>query len=263
MIITLTTDFGLTDPFVGQMKGVILGIAPEAKIVDITHAVEPFDILEGAHVLSSSCGYFPNGSVHVAVVDPGVGTSRRSIAALSNGHYFVGPDNGLLAPAIASRSGGKPVVVREIQNRSLLRDEISDTFHGRDVFAPLAAHLVRGASFESVGPRLGGYRLLEIPEPVPASPGRLIARVLRVDRFGNILTNLRTSDLAGESWCIRIGNGIQRLCRAYGDAPPGEAVAIEASLGLVEIAMDQASAADRLKVIKGLQFEVEVGVPVA
>src|SRR4051812_36384550 len=147
MIITLTTDFGLADPFVGIMKGVILGIAPEAHIVDITHSITAFDIVEGAVLIDSAYRYFPAGTVHVVVVDPGVGSVRRPIAAAAHGQVFVAPDNGVLSAVLESE-------VYHIQNRSLFLNSISQTFHGRDIFSPVAAHLVKGAPIDSVGPRI-------------------------------------------------------------------------------------------------------------
>src|SRR5215467_10853294 len=147
MIITLTTDFGLADPFVGIMKGVILGIAPNAQLVDITHDIRAYDILEPAFIIDSAYRYFPDGTVHVVVVDPGVGSARRPLAALFDGHLFVGPDNGSLSPVLEDE-------VYCIENESLFLHPVSRTFHGRDIFAPVAAHLARGLPIRSVGPRI-------------------------------------------------------------------------------------------------------------
>src|SRR5215831_14066353 len=151
MIITLTTDFGLSDPFVGIMKGVILGIAPEAQIVDISHDIRSYDIVEGAFLIHSTHEYFPEGTVHVVVVDPGVGSARRPIAAFRGGHFFVAPDNGVLSAVL-------DVEVYHITNRSLFLDSVSQTFHGRDIFAPVAAHIAKGTPIESVGPRILDFR---------------------------------------------------------------------------------------------------------
>src|SRR5947207_3003286 len=145
MIITLTTDFGLADPFVGIMKGVILGIAPNARLVDISHDVGSYDVSEGAFLVQSMFRYFPRGTVHVAVVDPGVGSARRPIAAVNEGQIFVGPDNGVFSGVFEDE-------VYHINNRSLFLDFVSQTFHGRDIFAPVAANISRGAPIESVGP---------------------------------------------------------------------------------------------------------------
>src|SRR5215471_82355 len=147
MIITLTTDFGLSDPFVGIMKGVIFGIVPGAKVVDITHDIGSYDVLEGAFLIESAYRYFPEGTVHVVVVDPGVGSARRPIAAAAHGHVFVGPDNGVLSAVFENE-------VYHITNRRLFLDSVSQTFHGRDIFSPVAAYIAKGAPIESVGPRI-------------------------------------------------------------------------------------------------------------
>src|SRR5437773_2554431 len=160
MIITLTTDFGLADPFVGIMKGVILGIAPNAQLVDITHDIRAYDILEPAFIIDSAYRYFPDGSVHIVVVDPGVGSARRPIAAVSRGHLFVAPDNGVLSTVLQDE-------VYHITNKSLFLDSVSQTFHGRDIFAPVAAHLARGLPIESLGPRILDFVKLPVPRPKP------------------------------------------------------------------------------------------------
>src|SRR6516165_11767148 len=156
MIITLTTDFGLSDPFVGIMKGVIFRIAPAAQIVDITHDIGSYDVLEGAFLIESSYRYFPAGTVHVVVVDPGVGSARRPIAASAHGHFFVAPDNGVLSGIFENE-------VYHIKNRSLFLDSVSQTFHGRDIFSPVAAHLAKGAPIESVGPRILDFLKRALP----------------------------------------------------------------------------------------------------
>src|SRR5437867_12709498 len=154
MIITLTTDFGSADPFVGIMKGVILGIAPNAQLVDITHDIRAYDVLEPAFIIDTAYRYFPGGTVHVVVVDPGVGSARRPIAARANGHIFVAPANGVLSCVLQCDPIASTPSVHWINNRSLFLNSISQTFHGRDIFAPVAAHLARGTPIESVGPSL-------------------------------------------------------------------------------------------------------------
>jgi hypothetical protein len=252
MIITLTTDFGLSDPFVGIMKGVILGIAADAQLVDISHDIRSYDLLEAAFLIESAYRYFPQGTVHVVVVDPGVGSARRPLAAVAHGHTFVAPDNGVLSAVLENE-------VYHIKNDSLFLPAVSRTFHGRDVFAPVAAHLARGMPIESVGPRILDF--VQTPLPQPRSQGdRLVATVLAIDKFGNIITNLRRADL-NPDFRIRVaGRSITRLCATFSDGPPGQFFAVEGSTGYIELALNQGSAADRLNVQRGTEIEVESGV---
>jgi len=244
MIITLTTDFGLADPYVGVMKGVILGIAPDVQIVDITHQVPSYDVIETAAVLSSAYQYFPPETVHIVVVDPGVGSPRRPIAAASDGHVFVAPDNGVLSFVL-----DKAAAVYHITNERLFRHPLSSTFHGRDIFAPVAAHLAQGTPITSVGARITDPARKPYPGPC----------VLRIDKFGNIITNLRPEDLRPGS-SIRIGGvSISRLRQTFAEADPGELCAIVGSTGFIEIILNQGSAAETLKVASGAEIEVESG----
>jgi hypothetical protein len=258
MIITLTTDFGLSDPFVGMMKGVILGIAPSAQLVDVTHEIQSYDILEAALIIEGSYRYFPQGTVHVIVVDPGVGSERRPMAAAANGHIFVAPDNGVLSLILHTDPGASLTPAYQITNDSLFKGPVSRTFHGRDIFAPVAAHLARGTPVESVGPRIVDF--VKKPLPMPRSQGdTTVGTVLRIDKFGNIITNLRLDNL-GEEFTIRVaGLSITRLCSSFAEADPGEFVAIEGSAGFIELALNQGSAADRLKVERGTEIELETG----
>jgi len=246
MIITLTTDFGLTDPFVGAMKGVILDISPSALIIDISHHVPSFDIVEASIFVQDACRFFPAGTIHVIVVDPGVGSARRPIALrlAESGSVFLAPDNGVLSQI--SRSGS----VRHITNDSLFHHPVSQTFHGRDIFAPVAAHLSKGEPFEFLGPVIEDLVQLEMPRrPV----------ILRVDKFGNLMTNLRSSQLAA-GFVIRVnGTEIRRLLTSYAEAESGEIFAIEGSSGLIELCINQNSAAERLNLRRGAEFEVETG----
>jgi S-adenosylmethionine hydrolase len=251
MIITLTTDFGLSDPFVGIMKGVILSIAPEVQIVDITHDIKAFDIVEATFLFDTAWRYFPEGTVHVIVVDPGVGSARRPIAAAAHGHLFVAPDNGVLSAILGSE-------VYHIQNQSFFVHPVSQTFHGRDIFAPVAANLARGAPIESVGPRILDFVKKPMPRPRPQGD-KFLGRVLRIDRFGNIITNLKRKHL-GEDFTIYVaGLPITRLCGNFSEADLGEIFAFEGSTGYIEIALNQGSAADKLNVERGAEIEVEVG----
>jgi S-adenosylmethionine hydrolase len=229
-IITLLTDFGLRDHYVGAMKGVIARIAPHAGVVDISHEVEPFQIAQGGYLLSQAWRYFPEGTVHVAVVDPGVGGERRAIAAEAQGHRFVLPDNGLLSLAGVDRP-----VVREIRNEALMLHPISRTFHGRDIFAPVAAHLAAGVPFETVGPLVDDWLDDWVKWP------SLGHRVLHIDRFGNVITSLR----APASLQVR-GERIDLYAPSYSAAPAGKLFLIMGSGGYVEISEREASAAARI-----------------
>jgi S-adenosyl-L-methionine hydrolase (adenosine-forming) len=251
MIITLTTDFGLRDPFVGIMKGVILGVTPEAQIVDITHDIDSYDILEAAFILQTSHAYFPAGTVHVVVVDPGVGSSRLPLAATAKGQVFVAPDNGVLSLVMTADSAAYVIT-----NENLFLSPVSRTFHGRDIFAPVAAHLAQGTPLESVGPRTVDFIRRPFSRPRPQGD-RLLGAIVRIDKFGNIVTNLRREDL-GRDFCIRVaGLSIKRLCGSFSEADPGEFFAFEGSTGYIELALNQGSAAGRLNVGRGAEIEVE------
>ena len=258
MIITLTTDFGLADPFVGMMKGVMLGIAPGAQLVDVTHEIRSYDILEAALIVEGSYRYFPGGTVHVVIVDPGVGSDRRPMAASANGHIFVAPDNGVLSLVLHTDAVAAVTPAYQITNESLFGGRVSRTFHGRDIFAPVAAHLARGTSIESVGPRILDFVKRPFPAPRPQGD-RLVGTVLRIDKFGNIVTNLRLNDLGEEFSIVVAGLSITRMCGSFSEAEAGEFFAIEGSAGFIELALNQGSAADRLKVERGAEIELETG----
>ena len=252
MIITLTTDFGLKDPFVGAMKGVILGIAPSVQIIDITHDIPSYDVLEASFVVYEACRYFPDSTIHVVVVDPGVGSARRPLAfagnVKGNDPIYIAPDNGVLSLVSGSATA------RHITNASLFRNPVSQTFHGRDIFASVAAHLATGTPFESVGPA--------VTDPVTLSAFKNSTQtpmVLRADKFGNLQTNLRRNQL-GIGFVIRIGTTeVRRIVSSYSEASPGEFFAIEGSSGLIELCLNQDSAANRLNLRRGAEFEVETG----
>jgi S-adenosylmethionine hydrolase len=251
MIITLTTDFGLSDPFVGIMKGVIFGIAPGAQIVDITHGIRSYDVLEGAFLIQSAYRYFPEGTVHLVVVDPGVGSPRRPIAAAAHGQFFVAPDNGVLSSVFVDQ-------VHHITNRSLFLNSVGQTFHGRDIFSPVAAHLAGGTPIASVGPRILDFMKKQLPMPRPLGD-KVLGTVLHVDKFGNIITNLRRKDLAS-GFTIRVaGLPITHFYSNFSEAEPGQLFALEGSTGFIELALNQGSAADKLKVGRGTEIEVETG----
>jgi len=252
-VVTLTTDFGLKDPYAAEMKAAILSICPAAVIVDVTHEVEKFNVRMGAFVLASAAPYFPKGTVHLAVVDPGVGTERRSIIVQTKRGFFVGPDNGLLALA-AEKQG--VTGIREIVNPKLMLPSVSSTFHGRDVFAPAAAHLANEVPPSDFGPEIR-----DVVKPkfrkVKISKGALIGEVLHVDGFGNVITNISEQDktkLQAREWILaELPNRNLRLrfSKAYAEAKPKEALAIIGSHGYVELAVNQGNAAEA--------FHIKVG----
>jgi S-adenosylmethionine hydrolase len=253
-IVTLLTDFGLSDPYVGILKGVVLGIAPEARIVDLTHDVPPQDVLTGALLLERSARWFPEGTIHLAVVDPGVGSKRRAIAIACRDRTFVGPDNGLLGFA-AARHGVVRVV--ELANPAFRLREVSSTFHGRDVFAPAAAHLAAGVPIERLGPRLRRFERPRWPFPRVAAR-RTTGRVVLVDRFGNLVTNVEREHLPRGKIAVSIGPfRATRILSTYEDVARGELLAIFGSFGLLEIAARDGSAAKALGLGIGAKVVVE------
>ncbi len=250
-IITLTTDFGTRDWFVGSMKGVILGVNPQAQIVDITHEVPPGDVRVGAFVLAASYRCFPRLTVHVAVVDPGVGSGRDAIAVRTADYFFVGPDNGVLSYALAQE---KVLEIRRIENAALLRQPVSHTFHGRDVFAPVAARLTQGALLDSLGAKLAGYARLDFAEPKIVG-GVWRGEIIYIDRFGNCITNLGApGSSAGK---VRVAGKLEAPVRQfYRQGAPGEPIALVGSTGLLEIAINGGNAAQALGLAIGDVVEV-------
>lgn len=242
-LITLLTDFGTDDAFVGIMKGVILGIHPDARVVDLTHAIPPQQIMIGALVLRSAVDAFPAGTVHVAVVDPGVGAARRPILIDTEMGILIGPDNGLLSLAATVM---RRRTVRLIENESLFRHPVSRTFHGRDIFAPVAAHLARGVEPAECGPRIDSMVELSIPVPQRADSA-INGEVLYVDRFGNLVTNIDAaaiSSFPAQHVSVSIsGNRVAQLVTAYATVPEGRPLAVVGSWGLLEIAVRNGRAA--------------------
>lgn len=252
-VITLTTDFGVTDSFVGTLKGVILSRAPRATIVDLIHGIAPGDVRAGAFALLTGYRFFPKRTVHVVVVDPGVGSARRAIAVQSREHSFIGPDNGVLSWALAREAVRS---VRLIANERLWLQPVSRTFHGRDVFAPVAAYLARGGKFERLGPAVADYIRLPWP-PVKEAGGDLVGEVLAVDRFGNAITNIPESSAQAESREGVVLAGRRRLCRVaacYAAVPRGQAVTVFGSSGFLEIAVNGGSAAAELHLKVGTRL---------
>ncbi|MGH7730470.1 MAG: SAM hydrolase/SAM-dependent halogenase family protein [Candidatus Eiseniibacteriota bacterium] len=260
-IITFTSDFGLSDWFVGVVHGVIHGICPEARVVDLTHDIPPGHVERAAFVLEASARDFPPGTIHLAVVDPGVGTSRRPLAIRARGQWFVGPDNGVLEWAL-SDVAAEPHVVTESR---WFRRPVSRTFHARDVFAPVAAHLARGEAIAAFGPPIRDPVRTARPAPRRVD-GLLVGRVMFVDHFGNALTNLTEQDLGdafptvpeGQLQVLVAGRAIRGLARAYGDAKAGTLLGIVGSSGRVEVAQVGGDAAARLGLGEGDQVAVSV-----
>jgi len=262
-IITLTSDFG-PGVFVGLMKGVILNICPDARLVDLEHGVPAQDVLAGALVLEQALGVFPKRTVHLAVVDPGVGTSRRALAVQAGGCLWVGPDNGLFTLVLAADPAAQ---CYEISDQSIFRQPVSSTFHGRDIFAPAAAHLARGRGISSLGPVISDPVLLDITEPCDKD-GALTGQVLLADRFGNLMTNLTRQAiedfLAGQPMLVRMaGTLIKGLSPSYVAVAPGQAVAVFNSARRLELAVNQGSLLARLGLKpgneRGLEVRVEAG----
>ncbi|HUB78227.1 MAG TPA: SAM-dependent chlorinase/fluorinase [Bryobacteraceae bacterium] len=241
-IVTLTTDFGLSDHYVGSMKGVILRICPGTPIIDISHEVTPYAIAEGAYLIAQAYLTFPRGSVHVVVVDPGVGSERRPILMEAAGQYFIAPDNGVLGMIIA-REKHK---VRAISNSRYFHHPVSQTFHGRDIFAPAGGHLASGVRSSSFGKIIADYVRPSFAEPRQTGPKSWAGEILKVDHFGNIVTNFRAADFPRfEEITIGVTN-VGRLVRSYAESPSGELVAIAGSSGYWEVSLNQGSAADRI-----------------
>lgn len=252
-IVTLTSDFGLSDPYVAAMKGVILSVNPAATIVDLTHDIPPQEIEEAVFVLEAAIPYFPKGTVHIVVVDPGVGTGRRPLVVASPAGFLVGPDNGVLAVALPedARKAGEVALPEgfravAIRPERLGRGEISRTFHGRDIFAPAAARLTLGVPLEELGDPIRS--LVSLP-PFRASrdaDGALAGRVVHIDRFGNLVTDVRGSDLARGPVRVEIaGRRIDGLSATYG-LEKGRLVALIGSGGYLEVAVTQGDAAAAL-----------------
>jgi S-adenosylmethionine hydrolase len=257
-VISLTTDFGIRNGFVGVMKGVIYKIAPDVKIVDISHTIAAQDIREGAFALWRACSFFPNKTVHIFVVDPGVGTKRRPMAARLGSQFFVGPDNGLLTPIIEdSERENLLMEFVELDNPKFWLPKVSRTFHGRDIFAPVAAHLANGFSLRDVGTPFDEPVRIEMPRPQKISNG-FIAHVTGMDTFGNIATDLPASALAGQTDILLRFRGaeIHGLTESYGHRAPGDLVAVVDSEEFIEIAVVNGSAAQRLGAQAGDEVEV-------
>jgi len=261
-IITLTTDFGISDHFVGTIKGVILEINPDAEIIDISHSVQAFDVLDGALAIAQAYSYFPAGTVHLVVVDPGVGTARRPIILSTERHHFVAPDNGVLS-LIYGRE--ERVHVRHVSAQHYFLQPISNTFHGRDIFAPVSAYLSKGVDSEKFGDEITDYVKFNAPKPKPVDQQTLKGVVLKADRFGNLITNITPQDapmLFGDNpapFKIVIGkHEITEIKTSYAEGEPGEVFAILNSMGYLEIAANRAPAAQIVGTAKGTEVSISL-----
>jgi S-adenosylmethionine hydrolase len=259
--ITLMTDFGLKDGNVGVMKGVIWRIAPGARFADLSHNISPQNVPEAALVLSRAVRFFPPGAIHLVVVDPGVGTARRPIAARLGEHYFVVPDNGVLTPLLERAEGaGDPIQIVHLDKPQYWLPEVSHVFHGRDIFAPCAGHLAAGVPLESLGTPITDPVRLNLPQP-QAIPGGWKGQVIHVDHFGNISTNILDTHL-GEApgATIRLGGvNIHGMIKTFGERPVGALVALYGSNGNLIISVVNGNAAQQLGVQIGDQVEAITG----
>jgi S-adenosylmethionine hydrolase len=256
MIITLTTDFGYADPFVGIMKGVIYRINPQARIVDLSHGIAAQDIMAAALLLRHSVQYFPHGTIHVAVVDPGVGSARRPLLLECDGNYFIGPDNGVLSVATEVMS---PTRILHLSNSNYHLQPTSATFHGRDIFAPVAAYLSLGVPPKTLGQSLDGFARLRVPA-VLKTAGTVEGEIIYIDAFGNLFTNIRANDLrelSEEPFRITVRDlSIPGLAPNYAAVGRGNYVALINSWGLVEIAVCKESAQKRCGAMIGDKVQV-------
>lgn len=252
--ITLTSDFGLADGFVGTIKGVILSIAREALIVDLSHEVKPWDIASAAWIIGNCYQYFPPGAIHVVVVDPGVGTSRRLLALASSSGTFIGPDNGVFSLVVDQLTD---LSAWTLTNEKFWLPSVSSTFHGRDILAPVAAALSNGVRPDELGPRIDTGSLVRLPKPPLVTTGDGISgAVVYVDIFGNLITNIKAESLAADDICLIDGRPIGSPVLTYGQAGQGRAAAIIGSHGYLEIGVNQGRACEVLSCGVGKVVEV-------
>ncbi len=251
-IITLTTDFGLKDYYVGAMKGVIFSINPDARIIDISHEIPAHDVFYGAFTLRNLYRYFPEGTIHVAVVDPGVGGKRKPVVVRADRNIFVGPDNGIFTFIYRE---SKSVKVVEVTNSQYMLSNVSSTFHGRDIFAPAAAHLSLGVSVEDLGKRARKPVELPIKEPI-VSKNEIIGEFIHEDIFGNLVTNIPSSLLRPESIFFIGKTVVKGLSKSYVDAPKGKLLAVAGSAGFLELSVNRGRASDFIEKSKKLRVKI-------
>ncbi|MCD4783932.1 MAG: SAM-dependent chlorinase/fluorinase [Candidatus Eremiobacteraeota bacterium] len=255
--IALLTDFGNEDPYVGVMKGVIATISPGTHVIDITHKIGSQDVVRAAFILSKVFHYFPSGTIFTVIVDPGVGTSRGAIVAKTRDYYFIAPDNGILSLVLAGKEISEMV---EINNPKYMLAPVSDTFHGRDVFSPAAAHISSGVPLHCLGPHIQEYKKIDFPKP-HVGKHLIRGRVLFADHFGNLITNIEASLLKDRKiGLVRIGGYmVHQINRSYIESVPGELLAIIGSYDTLEISISHGSAKEYLGDISGMDVEVWFG----
>jgi S-adenosyl-L-methionine hydrolase (adenosine-forming) len=260
-IITLTTDYGTSDHLVGVLKGVILSINPEVNIIDITHRVLAHDVLDGALTIGQAYKFFPPKTIHLIVVDPGVGTPRRPVLVAGDQHYFVAPDNGVLSSVYDQTEA---LYVWNITSEHYFRNPVSNTFHGRDIFAPVAAWLSKSWQSSSFGDPITDFVRFALPKP--KTVGNLVkGAVLRVDHFGNLITNITAEDVpalvaADGKFTIRLGNGqVSKVVQTFAQGAAGEVVGIIGSSGFLEISVNKGNAARTLAAARGAEVTIELG----
>ncbi|ABF42530.1 protein of unknown function DUF62 [Candidatus Koribacter versatilis Ellin345] len=258
--ITLTTDFGVSDYYVGAMKGVIYNINPSATVVDISHSVQSYDLLDGALTIAQAYSYWPKDTIHVVVVDPGVGTSRRPILVSAGTHFFVAPDNGVLS-LVYDRE--ERITARHITSSHYFVQPVSQTFHGRDVFAPVAAWMSKGVEPIKFGEAVDDYLRFAAPRAKAGEGNEVRGIVLKVDKFGSLITNLMPADVGGifgGEFQIKVGNAtVTKLLSNYAEGAKGEAFAIIGSGGFIEISVNRGSAAQAAQANKGSEVVVKFG----
>lgn len=258
-VISLITDFGLRDNFVGVLKAVILRINPAAKIIDICHNINPQDILQAAFLLQSSYQYFPTKSVHLVVVDPTVGSKRKKILVETKNYFFLGPDNGVLSLALKAE---EPLKIIEITNDKYFLKPTSDTFHGRDIFAPVAAYLSKGEPIQKFGQRINSFKTLEVPQ-VKINKQELAGEIIYIDRFGNLISNIDKTTLENFiknkkfKICIK-DKMINKISHSYCESKGTKPVALIDSFNYLEIALNSVSAKDYLGIDKGEKIKVKI-----
>lgn len=258
--ITLTTDFGLQDHFIGTMKGVILRQVPNAQIIDICHSVQAFDVFDGALTIAQAYSYFPSGTIHVVVVDPGVGTARRPIVVSTETYRFVAPDNGVLS-MVYDRE--ERLRAYHVTAEHYFLQPMSNTFHGRDIFAPVASFLAKGVESSSMGDEVTDYVRFSAPRPKPVNSHTLRGVVLKADRFGNLITNITPQDVPTlfqvppPAFKIVVGKReITEIKTSYAEGAPGEVFGIIGSMGYLEIAANRGSAAKLVEAVKGTDVNI-------
>ncbi|HEY6347995.1 MAG TPA: SAM-dependent chlorinase/fluorinase [Candidatus Angelobacter sp.] len=259
-IVTLTTDFGLVETYAGVIKGVICSINPSVQLVDITHAVQSFDILDGALAISQAYSYFPPDTVHLVVVDPGVGSSRRPIVVRAGQHIFVAPDNGVLSLVYEREEA---LAVHHITSEHYFHQPVSNTFHGRDIFAPVAGYLSKGVELLKFGDQVTDFVRFVAPKPKPTSPNSWKGVVLKTEKFGNLITNITPKDIpqlfqaSPPTFRINVGKAeVTKICPNYAAGAQGEIFALLGSAGFLEISMNRGSAARTASADRGAEVLV-------